>query len=434
MRVAALVAALLAAAFLPGRALGVGVLVVALLIAAAIWLAGGLRPRAVLYALSAFALAAMCVLRDATWVVATDLVAAWCLAAIAVSGPRLVALAAPFVRLGDAPILAPALPERAPSAARGALLGGLLVVPFGALFWTADAAFAETAQSLPLPALGSVPGRALTFALVLAAALGLALASRRSLSSPGVTVRRPLGLLEWAVPLVLLDGLFLAFVAVQFAVFFGGHDHVLETAGLTYAEYARQGFWQLLAASALTIGVIGAVVGLTRTTSRREALLQRALLGFLCLLTLVVLGSALRRLELYEEAFGLTRLRLGAEAIAVWLAGLFVLLIAAGLWGRFGRRLVPAVIHGSAVGLLAFSLANPDRLIAERNVQRWQETGKLDVVYLQSLSADAAPAISKLPPALEYVALQKLRQDLSSGDSWSSFNLARTRARAIFSG
>ena len=49
------------------------------------------------------------------------------------------------------------------------------------------------------------------------------------------------------IPLTLLDALFLAFVIVQLAVLFGGHDRVLRTTGLTYAEYARSGFWQLLA-------------------------------------------------------------------------------------------------------------------------------------------------------------------------------------------
>ena len=58
---------------------------------------------------------------------------------------------------------------------------------------------------------------------------------------------RRLSRAEWVIPLALLDALFLAFVIVQLAVLFGGHDRVLRTTGLTYAEYARSGFWQLLA-------------------------------------------------------------------------------------------------------------------------------------------------------------------------------------------
>ena len=47
--------------------------------------------------------------------------------------------------------------------------------------------------------------------------------------------------------------LFAAFVALQIAALYGGHDHVLRTAGLTYAEYAHEGFAQLMVAAALTL-------------------------------------------------------------------------------------------------------------------------------------------------------------------------------------
>jgi len=430
VRTAALAAALVAAAFLPGHPLGIGVLLVAMLVAASIWLDGRLGRSALLYGPPALALASMAAVRDAGWVVGIDLAAAWALATIAVARPSFAALAGPLLRLRDAVALAPPLPRRAPAALRGALLGGLLVVPFGALFWSADAAFAESARSLPLPGIASLPGRALAFALVLAAALGLVLARRRPLSMPAIDVPRPLGVLEWALPLAFLNALFAAFVAVQFAVLFGGHDHVLETAGLTYAEYARQGFWQLLACAALTAAVVAATAALAQTASRRDVLLQRALLGLLCLLTLVVLASALRRLELYEDAFGLTRLRLGAEAIALWLGGFFVLLLAAGVVRSVRCRLGPATVLASALGLLAFTLASPDGLIAKRNVERWRGSGKLDVAYLQTLSADAAPAITTLPPALAQAALTRLRTRLAS-DTWSSVNLSRWRARGL---
>ena len=53
------------------------------------------------------------------------------------------------------------------------------------------------------------------------------------------------------VVLGLLDLLFLAFVAVQVGYFFGGSAHVHGITGLTFSEYARHGFWELLAAAAL---------------------------------------------------------------------------------------------------------------------------------------------------------------------------------------
>ena len=73
------------------------------------------------------------------------------------------------------------------------------------------------------------------------------------------------------MPLGVLDALFLAFVAVQATVLFGGHRHVLETEGLTYAEYARQGFWQLLWVSALTLLVLSAVIRVAGREQHRRS-------------------------------------------------------------------------------------------------------------------------------------------------------------------
>jgi hypothetical protein len=130
----------------------------------------------------------------------------------------------------------------------------------------------------------------------------------------------------------------------------------------------------------------------------------------------------------------LTRSRLFAEAVAVWLGGLFALLVAAGVVRAVGRNLARIVVVGTAAGLLAFSLANPDQLVAERNVERWRETGRIDLFYLQELSADAAEAIAGLPPHLRREALAPLAARLEADEPWSSFNLSRDRARDVLAG
>jgi hypothetical protein len=431
MRAAALAAAMCASVLLPGEPLGIGVVLVAALVAATAATAARPGFDALVFGTLALALASLPAVLDAGWVVALDLAAALTLAAAAVSGPTVAAVLAPLARLRDAPPLVPRLRAEHSPPLRGALLGGLLVVPFAALFWTADAAYAELAGRVPLPSAEALPGRVVVFAAVLLAALGLALAARRPVRPPALDVPWKLMPWGWAVPLALLCALFLSFVSVQLAVLFGGHDHVLHTAGLTYAEYARRGFWQLLAAAALTLAVIGGAVLLADAPRRGQQLLLRALLGVLSALTLVILLSALHRLRLYEDTFGLTRARLGAEAVALWLGGLFLLLIAAAAARRARRHLPRAALAGTAVALLAFSLARPDAVIAERNIERWRQTGKLDVAYLQTLSADAAPALAHLPPKLRHRALAALAARLADPEPWSSSNRSRARARRI---
>ena len=431
MRNFALAAALVASAFLPGERLGVAVPVVAALMLLAA--AAGLRVSALrlVLGLLALALAAQAAVLDAGWVVWLDLLTAWVLASLAAAGPALAAIAAPFRSLLLVPTVTPRPSSRWTPVLRGSALGAVLLLPFALLFLSADAAFAGFAGDLPLPSGASLPGRIWTLGLVLAGALGLGLATQLE-SEPGESrTRRRLSLAEWAIPLALLDTLFLAFVAVQFAVFFGGRDRVLHTAGLTYAEYARSGFWQLLVVTALTFVVTGLVWKLADVRTRRDSLLLRSLLGALLCLTLVVLVSALHRLRLYEDAFGLTRLRLLAEGIALWLGGLLLLVGASGAFATVRARWAPAAVLLTAVGLLVFSLANPERRIAERNIDRWEATGRIDVDYLADLSADAVPALVQLPLPERQGATAIVQYKLRYGDPWSSANLSRSRAREL---
>ena len=127
----------------------------------------------------------------------------------------------------------------------------------------------------------------------------------------------------------------------------------------------------------------------------------------------MILASALHRLDLYEEAYGATRLRLAAQwaVLVVW-ALLAVVLVALAR-GRFGG-LPRALVLTCALALAGLAAANPDRLVAERSLA----AGAPDAAYLLSLSADAAPA---LPP--------HLRPPAPDDDAWTSFNLARAAAR-----
>ena len=430
MRAIALAAAVLAAAVVPGGPPGLGVVVVALLVAAAAATTARRTVDLLLFGIPAVVLASFPAVLDAGWVVALDLAAAWSFATLAVSGPRLRAVVAPGGALRGAPALLPESSSSAAPALRAAAIAAAVAIPFAALFLTADAAFAAIAESAPRPSISSLPRRIGIFALVLLAALGLALSARNRVEDEPPVGRRALGAVEWAVPLAVLNALFLAFVAIQLTVLFGGHDHVLETTDLTYAEYARQGFWQLLAAAALTLAVVKGATLAAGTRTAAQRLLLRLLLGSLCVLTVVIVASAFHRLRLYESAFGLTRPRIAAEAFAVWLGGVFALLVIVGAVRRTGA-FPRAALAWTAVAVVSFSIANPDARIAERNVERWRATGAIDRNYLRGLSADAVPALASLPPNLRKEALHEVAEALAAPDSWSSANLSRRRARGV---
>ena len=411
---AALAAAAFAALALPGNRIGLGAtltLVVLLVVSSSFRYPIGSRH----WALVAFALAATATFRDATWVTLPALAGALAFGSLSlVDGRSWAGVARGLTAsLRHAPkgvtAIAHAAPrasaERAGSYARGAALAAVLLAIFGTLFATGDQAFAQLAEdALPESDLGSLPLRAIVFAGALALAASLLVARRDdAMREP----RTRLGTTEWLTALVALDLLFAAFVGVQLTVLFGKHEHVLQTAGLTYADYAKEGFAQLLVVAALTLAVIALATRYGRPTTH-----VRVALTILAALTFVVLASALHRLDLYQDAYGATRLRFAAHAGLLQIGAVLALVTAALATGR-ARWLPRATAAAVAAGLIAFAAVNPDRRIAERNLAR----GNPDAQYLRSLSADAAGA---LPDGL---------RRRPAEDGLFGFNLSRAAAR-----
>jgi hypothetical protein len=308
----------------------------------------------------------------------------------------------------------------------------VLLLVFGGLFASADAAFADV-LSQALPDLSFWTGLRWVFVFVVAGGMlgGAAFlrAAPPELSDLDGRGTRRVGRFEWAVPLGLLVVLFAAFVGVQLAVLFGGSRHVLETAGLTYADYARSGFWQLAVVTGLTLLVLaGAARWAPRETSADRVLI-RTLLGLLAGLTLVIMASALHRMNLYSDTYGLTRLRLLVAACELWLGLVLLLVLIAGIRLRGGW--VPRFAFASGVlALLALAVANPDALIADRNIDRYQHQHRIDLSYLSNLSADAVPAMDKLPSPLRNCVLEGMDLRNDQGD-WQRWNYGRQHAAAV---
>ena len=115
------------------------------------------------------------------------------------------------------------------------------------------------------------------------------------------------------------------------------------------------------------------------------------------MLTLLVVASALRGMSVYQDAYGFTTLRLFVDVFEGWLGFVVLAIMVAGVLGR-GRWLPRIALASGAVALVGLAAINPDAWVAERNLDRYAATGKLDLRYLQTLSADAAPVIvDRLP-------------------------------------
>ncbi|WP_274563097.1 DUF4153 domain-containing protein [Streptomyces spiramyceticus] len=447
----AVLATALLSALLLGEGLGLNLLVVAAPAALAAYFAAQaagrrLRPWTLLWAVGGLALLVVPALRDAGWPTFLAVVSALALGSLALHGNRTWAgvLAGSLGVVGSlgsgAAWALRGLRERAEVSrgrwapvVRTVSVAVVLLVVFGALFAGADAAFADLLGGLtPDVSIADGPWRIFLFALGLFGALAAARTAAAPMRWDRLDIRpaRARGRAEWALPLIVLNLLFAAFIAVQLAVLFGGYDKVLSETGLSYSEYARQGFWQLLWATLLTLLVIALALRWAPRGGARDRTLIRSVLGTLCVLTLVVVASALRRMDLYVDAYGLTRLRISVAAVELWLGLVIVLIMAAGVLGS--RWLPRAVAASAGAAVLAFGLVSPDGLVAEQNVARYRATEKLDVGYFQDLSADAVPALDTLPEPQRSCALVGIAARLDDeSEPWYATSLGSARAREI---
>jgi hypothetical protein len=247
-----------------------------------------------------------------------------------------------------------------------------------------------------------------------------------------------LGIVEVGIVLGLLDLLFLTFVVIQVRYLFGGAGRVATTAGLTYAEYARRGFFELVTVTALALPLLLIAHWLLRTETRAHERLFKALAGIMVVLLFAVVASALQRMYLYQQEFGLTELRLYTTIFMVWISVVLLWFVLTVLRARREGFAFGALLAGFAA-IFAINVMNPDALIASTNIDRMEDGKRFDAYYLTTLSADAVPVLVESLPEIgdtrlwkDYTVEQAVvdRWDARQAD-WRTWNLGRWRARQL---
>ncbi len=326
-------------------------------------------------------------------------------------------LLAPFRVLAKVDFGAGMLDPRFRAVCRGLLLAAPVLAIFSALFASADLVFSRQLER----ALGVFSPQSLDHLLITLLFGWVATGLLAGVSEKHFLVERPspriinLGSADTATLLGLVLLLFLCFVALQVGYLFGGQSTIEATAGLTLADYARRGFFEMLAVAGLTLALLVAVAH--ATTNQR---LFRPLASAMIACVGVMLLSACQRMLLYVDQFGLTLDRLTALWAMAWIAlclGLFATTL---LRGR--NRDFPAGLALSAV-LLAFlfALSNPAASVSAINIERSAVTNnELDTQYLLRLGPDAVPTLLEQLDTLPTAAQCQLADGLLQ--EWSPVN------------
>lgn len=330
-------------------------------------------------------------------------------------------------------------PSSTRTAVRGTLMALPAVVILTALLMSADPVFArliETSVLFEIEPLVEHLVFAAATAWLAAGYLRAMLVGDDAIMARLHVPRPVIAPAEVSVALWILNVLFLGFIAVQLRYLFGGADLVEITAGLSYAEYARRGFFELVATAALVVPILLLADWAAAPDPSRARDVLRATTRVLVVLLLGVIASAAYRMWLYQDAYGLTESRLYVTVFIVWLIlvlGWLVLTVSRGHRERF---LFGTIVAG-VVAIAALYVMNPHAVIARVNIDRAAGGAEYDAGYLGSLSADAVPTllarIERLPDA-ERCAVFRMLAARWSGErpgGWRTWNLSDWRARRM---
>ena len=396
---------------------------IALVVIAALALDGRDRERRVML-LGLFAAALGLALRDADYLWPIDFLSTLCMGALVVwhgTGRRIAdftlvqAARAPLLSLitmlgGASVVLRDGVAQGGGTAeagrrARAIGIGALLAVPpiflVAVLLGQSDAVFGSFVDRF-----GTFLEQGAVRHAVVASVLAWAAAGWMRAASGDGTLARVIDPPSPSVPFLTVSvglygliGLLALYLGTQARALFGGASYLLATAGLTRAEYARNGFFEMIAATGIvlaTLAVADWLLGSEEAPARRRF---RAAGTVLVAQIIAILGSAVVRMWLYVSEFGLTIDRALAFAAMCWVLATLLAFALTTLRGRSAR--FAAAVLGVTVGwVAALNLANLEGLVVRVNVARAAAGAEFDWSYHSQLSADALPTLRAHAPRL----------------------------------
>ncbi|PAV28285.1 hypothetical protein CIL05_18125 [Virgibacillus profundi] len=230
--------------------------------------------------------------------------------------------------------------------------------------------------------------------------------------------------------LIMLNAVYVLFAAIQFQYFFG--EGLQE--GYTFAEYARKGFFELIVVTLINWSILIACLKFVKESHNVPRLTLKIMYSLLILVSGIMLASAFGRLSLYEAAYGYTLDRLLAHAFMI----LLIVIFAYTFIRVWLERL--SLLHFYIIAGLLFytgvNAVNMEQIVVDNNLKRYEESGKIDIYYLNSLSYTGLTGLIELYKIeQDYPELKRILNDRQQWgdkqpeDSWQSFNFTKQEAK-----
>lgn len=184
--------------------------------------------------------------------------------------------------------------------------------------------------------------------------------------------------------------LYVLYIVSQMGYFLGGFTG--ETGEMNYADYARQGFFELCAVCCINLSVIACLGLFTKRSGEERPMPTKLYNCYLCVCSLFIAGTAIAKMCLYIRVYGLTELRVYTTWFMVLLViGFGVLAVRQFVKLPVGK--IAAVTFTVMFALLCFS--RPQKLIVSYNAKQYLagHIAEFDITIVEDMSLDAVAGL-----------------------------------------
>ena len=192
---------------------------------------------------------------------------------------------------------------------------------------------------------------------------------------------------------------YLLYLFSQLAYFINGFAGILPN-GVTYSDYARRGFFEICVIAGINFIVLFLVILFARKKDKKPGVVVQAEGTFIGIFTIFLSATAIAKMVMYMQTYGLTLFRISTTAFMIFMAVTFVAIIA-----RLFVNKVPVLrvmLVAAAVVLIGLGYGNVDKMITSHNMALYkagvtddpdiymvEEMGNSGVDYLIEMAKNA---------------------------------------------
>ena len=199
----------------------------------------------------------------------------------------------------------------------------------------------------------------------------------------------------------------------QLAYFFSAFKGFLPDGDITYAQYARKGFFEMCIIAVINLGLVFFSMLLAKKQNGKVCAGLQIIATFISVFTLIIIATAISKMVLYISEYGMTILRITTSAFMLFLAVVFISVILRIYITKI--NIVKTALLSAGLIVMLLGTVNVNAICAKYNYEAYK-AGKLDSIDIEAiynLGDEGIPYITRLAYSKDKMIADEAKEYLS---------------------